>query len=233
MNFLKRLMGWGFDADPQASLLRLIQKELNSCGDAFASDFELEGGSQLMGCQRRFAITVKSIERNEGQIHGHISSWLPSSKSPTGADELDACIMDYGDEVSLENVARYWLQLVGAPVISCLKGQAVLAADHFDGSDPWGVPGGHGFVGPVMVRGEHNFDMEFLSQQNLFEFDGYPRDQRSHLVKATLIHSDGRWTRHLEIDGHTDQHVDEDWQGTMPSSDKGVVCLRFAVFNLG
>ena len=126
MNFLKRLIAWGFDVDPQANLLRLIQKELNSCGDAFASDFELEGGSQLMGCQRRFAITVKSIERNEGQIHAHISSWLPSSKSPPGADELDACIMDYGDEMSLENVARYWLQLVGAPVISWLKGQACL-----------------------------------------------------------------------------------------------------------
>lgn len=84
-----------------------------------------------------------------------------------------------------------------------------------------------------MVRGDADaVDMGELAQSEAFRFDGYPRDGRRHLVKATLVGREGRWTRHLEIDGHTGTHIDEDWRGGLPGPHSPVVCVRFAVFDL-
>ena len=72
-------------------------------------------------------------------------------------------------------------------------------------------------------------DLDRLAQSDAFGFPGYPRDGRPHLAKATLLGQNGRWTRHLEIDGHVLVHTDDDWElGPAPQSP--VVCTRFAVF---
>jgi hypothetical protein len=107
-----------------------------------------------------------------------------------------------------------------------------LDATHFSGTELWGIPGGHGFVGPFVVRGDAgSVDMEMLPQSAAFQFDGYPRDGRRHLVKSTLFGQNERWTRHLEIDGHSEAHVDDDWRG-IPAPRTPVMCVRFAVFDM-
>ncbi len=130
----------------------------------------------------------------------------------------------------MNQAAEVWLRLVGAPVLSCLAARPLFEADHFAGTEEWGVPGGHGFAGPFAVRGtSDNIDLDLLARSAAFLFDEYPGDECAHLVKATLIGRDGRWQRHLEIDGHAITHTDEEWFG-LPSPVGRIVCTRFAVY---
>lgn len=210
-------------------LLHLIRQQLLDSGVSVAVE-----GQQLMTQDRRLAVTVKVREVTAEKVHAHVVSWLPNSAVPQGADPLDACVMGFGPTAAAtEQVAEVWLRLVGAPVLSCLSAHVVLHADHFAGKEPWGVPGGHGFVGPFMVRGgEELLDLDWLARSEVFQYDGYPRDGRRHLVKATLHGGQGVWTRYLEIDGHLATYVEEDWRGGPPVPRTPVMCVRFAVFDM-
>jgi hypothetical protein len=138
----------------------------------------------LMTCDRRLAITTEVREIGRGQVHAHVICWLPNPTAPDGKDKLDACVFGYGETIdaAAKQGAEVWFRCVGAPVLSCLSARPVLGAGHFEGNEGWGVPGGHGFVGPLVVRGRHTMDLDVLAQGNAFQFDGYPRDERIHLV---------------------------------------------------
>jgi hypothetical protein len=221
-------------AQGEVCLLPLLRDRLHSCGVEGVADAHLEDeGRRIMAWERRLAITTEVCELDQGRLHAHIVSWLPNSRVPGGADKLDGCV--FGDGATIDRaanqVADNWLQAVGAPIMSLLAAGPVLAADHFEGHEEWGVPGGHGFVGPFRVCGaSQEIDLHLLAKGDAFRFDGYPRDGQTHLVKATLLGKDGRWTRYLEIDGHTSVHSDEDWLLGVSAPQSPVICVRFAVF---
>jgi hypothetical protein len=213
-------------------LLREVRRQLLSSGVEFVADVSLEDG-HLMTRDRRLAITTEVRDIAGGKLHAHVIAWLPNRMALGGKDALDACVLGFGATTAEAAVqaAEFWLRLVGAPVLSCLAARPLLDADHFEGNEEWGVPGGHGFVGPFAVRGAgEEIDLEMMSRSDAFRFAGYPRDGRPHLAKATLLGQSGRWTRHLEIDGHASMHTDEDWQFGVPAPTSPVVCTRFAVF---
>lgn len=215
-----------------AELLRAIRRQLLTSGVPAVTDIAVEG-KRLMTRDRRLAITAEVREYAEGNLHGHVTCWLPNASAPDGKDALHACVPGSGATLTeaAERAAAIWLRLVGAPVLACLAAQPVLDADHFEGSEPWEIPGGHGFVGPFAVRGARGaIDLEQVAQGDAFRFAGYPRDGRPHLAKATLLGQNSRWTRHLENDGHASLHADEDWRLGVAAPMGPVLCTRFAVF---
>jgi hypothetical protein len=227
---------------PDVPLLELIRQCLSSSGVEAVADVAIEDRQpwledrHLMARDRRIAITTEVRDVSESSLHAHVICWLPNPTAPDGKDKLDACVYGYGAMIddAAKQAAEVWLRLVGAPVLSCLAARPVLDADHFEGNEEWGVPGGHGFVGPLALRGKcDTIDSDILARSNAFRFDGYPRDERCHLAKATLLGQDGRWTRNLEIDGHAFTHADEDWALGPPAPQSPVVCIRFAVFVMG
>jgi hypothetical protein len=214
-------------------MLQLLRDKLFSCGVPDVADVAMESGQNLMMFKRRLAVTTMVKDEGPGQVHAHVISWLPNRAAPDGKDRLDACVMASGATTGagMQQAADVWLHLVGAPVLSCLAARPLLDADHFDGHEEWGIPGGHGFVGPVLVRGAKSGDIDLsaLAGSPAFQCAGYPADGRSHLAKVTLLGRDGRWERHIEIDGHTETHRDEDWRG-LPPPTSALICTRFAVF---
>lgn len=215
-----------------AELLQVVRQQLLTSGVEVVADIALEDG-HLMTRDRRLAITTEVRDVAEGKLHAHVIAWLPNRTAPGGKDALDACVLGFGVTITeaATQVAEVWLRLVGAPVLSCLAARPLLDADHFEGNEEWGIPGGHGFVGPFAVRGAGaEIDLERLARSDAFRFAGYPRDGRPHLAKATLLGQNERWTRHLEIDGHASVHTDEDWRLGVPAPRSPVVCTRFAVF---
>jgi|OpeIllAssembly_1097287.scaffolds.fasta_scaffold251921_2 hypothetical protein len=215
---------------PDQRLLQLLETELNSCGVEAAAKSTHEDG-RLMTYNRRLAIAVTIQERTSNKVHAHITSLLANSAVAGGADMLEACILGFGktESEAMSEAAKVWLTMVGSPVLSALAARPLLEADHFDGDEPWGIPGGHGFVGPFMTRGQvGGLDLDALAQSSAFQFTGYPRDGRPHLVKVTLLSQKGVWERHLEMDGHS-KLVSDEWRG-MPAPDSTVLCTRFAIF---
>jgi hypothetical protein len=213
-------------------LLQLVQEQLLASGIEDVADVVLVD-RHLMMWNRRLAVTAEVCDITEGKVHAHIVSLLPNRAAPDGKDKLDACVLGFGATVfdAAKQAAEVWLRLAAAPVLSCLAARPLLDADHFEGSEPWGVPGGHGFVGPFLIRGGNNaIDPEVLARSDAFRFHAYPCDGRPHLAKATLVGQDGRWTRHLEIDGHAHRQRDDDWALGPMAPDLPVVCTRFAVF---
>ena len=234
MSLFSRLFRFGrstTDDSPNMRLLRSIRQQLLDSNIPAAAGVAIQE-RLLVFLACKLVIAVEVIEITAEKVHAHVVAWLPNLANPEESDELDACVLGYGPD-AVEQAASIWLRLAGAPILSYISGRFVLDADHFAGQETWGVPGGHGFVGPFMVRGDTNpLDMSELSISEAFRFDGYPRDGKRHLVKATLIAREGVWTRHLEIDGHAITHVDEDWRGGPPAPMVPVVCVRFAVFDM-
>jgi hypothetical protein len=154
-------------------------------------------------------------------------------RGPTA--KLEACIVGVGSQrhAALADVARNWVTLVGPPVLSVLHARPVLEAAHFAGQEAWGVPRGHGFLGPLAGRGiEGVLDLEALLEEPLFTgaVELAP-DGLLHLVKVTLNVTEGpRWRRNLEIDGHAAARADDDWNLGTPAPPTQVICTRFAVF---
>jgi hypothetical protein len=217
----------------EAQFLQLLRRQLEESGVPPVAHVALDPSrSRLTTWDRRLAITAEVRDVGPGQVHTHVVSWFARSRSPGGKEKLDACVMGFGKapEQAYGQAAEVWLRLVAAPILSCLAAQTILDADHFEGDEPWGIPGGHGFVGPFMTRGAgEDVDQHLLAECVAFTFDGYPRDGRPHLAKVTLLGQNGAWERHVEVDGHTQQHSELGWTA-LPAPTSTVVCTRFAVF---
>lgn len=214
-------------------LLTMLRRELEASGVPGVAQVDLDPSDpHLMTWARRLAVTAEVRDVKEGQVHAHVVSWLPNASAPGGKDKLDACVMGFGatTDLAVRQVAEVWLRQVAAPVLSCLAAHTLLDADHFEGHEPWGIPGGHGFVGPFSSRGANQeIDERALAECSAFAFDGYPTDGRPHVAKVTLLGRNGTWERHLELDGHTQGHTDMGWTG-LPGPTSTVICVRFAVF---
>lgn len=186
----------------------------------------------LSTAQGRLAITCVMPPRDScpaTSVHAHLLARL--GRGPYLP--LEACIvaMSTGD-IGAREVARNWLVLAGAPILSLLFAKTMLDADHFAGAEPWGVPGRHGFVGPAGVRA-HNGAVDIDEVGTASFFDGAEQlvsDALPHIVKATVTSTDGRWARTLEIDGHGPTRVDDDWPLGLPPPSTFALCTRFAVF---
>jgi hypothetical protein len=216
-----------------SSALTMLAARLRSSGVALLADAVVEH-THVMVAGRRVAIAIEQRDTPEGRVHAHIIAKVPGTPSG-GPLAFDACVVGFGAsvEAAIDQAIDTWFISAGAPLFSCVVRQPVLAADHFEGHEPWGVPGGHGFVGPFCVRDfgstDHGIDMEALAVSNAFGFAGYPRDGKPHLVKAVLASEHGRWKRFLEIDGHELSHADEDWPLGIPAPEHPTVCFRFAI----
>jgi hypothetical protein len=107
-----------------------------------------------------------------------------------------------------------------------------MGAVHFGGSEPWGVTGCHGFVGPAITRMfESEIDLAPLQNASIFDYaDALAPPGLVHLAKVTLEATSQRWRRNIEIDGHEAFHSDSDWNTGLPPTSKGLIS-QFAVFH--
>lgn len=158
------------------------------------------------------------VETDEGDLSGH----------------LNACVIgtDPDRAAALKQTARSWVEAVAGPIFSLLHARPVLGADHFDGTDPGGVSGTHGFAGPLILRlSSEKFPAERLLDRPLFDFAPELAPAGViHLAKATLGVKEGRWQRTIEVDGHQAAYVDAAWDAGMAAPQQ-VVASRFAVFH--
>jgi hypothetical protein len=209
-------------------LLDLILGELKGAGirgdPAIAGD-----GIELHKGAVRLELGLSEWVGRARQLHVHVLTRMIGSEAET---VLESCVIGMGadEDAAAAQAAKIWLSLAGAPIFSLLDGAEVMSADHFSGDEPWGVPGAHGFVGPVMVRGGDP-DMEslavapwFAAVPELFPgaFDGGP-----HLVKATWVSGVGGGLT-LELDGHAGVgRVEVDWAS---ASQTRILGTRYALF---
>ena len=220
---------------PQMLMLLQVKDRLLSSGVPFVEDVSLEEQS-LSAFDGQITVEAPLVEFEESQLHSHIIVYIKGRENSERTQTLEACLVGIGKslEEAINEAAELWLQLVGAPILSFLSGRPVLWADHFEGNEEWGVPGGHGFVGPVGARGfTENIDFDELHDQvsvaRLFAYDRYPRDGHLHIVKVTLLLRNENWERHIEIDGHKQSFIDDEWNEIPPTGGMAIF-TRFAIF---
>lgn len=206
--------------------LNRVERELVGKVDLFESEVSfLDGRLELR------AAIIHDEGAHPAVTHAHVVVEL--HRGPVV--EFDACMVSTQSDrnAALAEIAKNWLTLVGAPIISLFHARPVLGAEHFAGTEPWGVAGRHGFTGPAVVRefGE-SADVDRLANLPLVaEAADLVPDGQIHMVKAVLSGDKGRgWRRELEIDGHATSHCDEDWKVDLPAPSAPVICTRFAVF---
>lgn len=110
--------------------------------------------------------------------------------------------MGAGDsrEARLADAAAAFVGGALAPLLSRLKGDAVLEARAFWGDEPWAVPGVRGFASAVVARG--GADGARFAQAPLFSgIPELPQDGKVHLLKAVVASSGDAWLRTIELDG--------------------------------
>jgi hypothetical protein len=211
--------------DSQQQLRSAIVNQLSQVAEA--GECRVEGTEiVLSGDRLRLAPEVREV--GNGRAHVHVAARLG-----TPVQSLDACVVGMGEDAgaAVTAAARVWLALVGAPILSLLEAVPVLAADHFDGTEAWGVPGCHGFVGPFLVRGDaEGLDMQALAQARAFSSEAPDFAPNTlHLLKATLVGNGERWRRTLEIDGHSQSDTVENWPLGIAPPAAPVIAVRFAV----
>jgi hypothetical protein len=136
--------------DDSNYLLQVIRGELQRQGDALVRRLELNGDS-LIAYNGQLGLTaeVRSDPGHHPSIaHCHVTAVIgrTSFRGP-----LDACVMgihaDRRQGVAL--AAKNWVTNVGGTLFSLLHAKPVMNAAHFDRGGSTGVPGCHGFVGPL------------------------------------------------------------------------------------
>jgi hypothetical protein len=102
------------------------------------------------------------------------------------------------------------------PVLwSHTHGEPLLGARRFVGSEPWGVAGHRGFVGPILGRGSAE-DSTNLDEAALFGvLPGLPRDGKPHYLKAVLWRPPQGWLRTIELDGDAKLVTAEPWKSSV------------------
>ena len=177
------------------------------------------------------------VVRNDPDAHPAVAHCHVVADVADRSGCLDACVIgiDPDRREALADTARSWTETVAAPILSLMHARPVMGAAHFDGSQPWGVSGCHGFVGPMRVRlMDKAFDLEVLDDAPVFDYAAELAPPGIvHLAKATLqAAGDGGWNRNLEIDGHLAAYADHAWNVELPAPSQGIVS-QFAVFHYG
>ena len=154
---------------------------------------------------------LQSLGDAEWQAHTHVTTTLTGERADL---PLETCVVGVGpsEAAAVEQAAKIWLELVGCFIYSLLTQVEQMEARHFHDHEPWGVPGAHGFVSPVFVRGKLDDEGDAVVSMPLFASVGRALpgafDGRPHILKATARGLPGRfmtrdrWGLFVELDGH-------------------------------
>jgi hypothetical protein len=213
-------------------LLQHLHDELTRVAAEVAGEMVLsdERLSLLQGNVRLTAAMFDDPNSHPAMAHCHVTAEIGKP-----GDSLDACVVGVHPERSsaLADAARVWVDLVAGPILSLVHARPVLGAAHFDGNDPTGVPGAHGFVGPMGWRWVSPEEApNFGGELSLFDYASQMAPPSTlHIAKATLTAcGESGWRRNLEIDGHAATHEDDRFGPHVPAPPQGIGA-RFAVFH--
>jgi hypothetical protein len=189
------------------ALAALLRAEGTALEPLAVSDREVSllGGKVVLAVRRE-----EDAQRDERDVHVHVG--VRVAGGPAG---LEACIMGTGTDrgAAVADAAQAYRARV-LPVVLALAGVGAADALPFGGTEPWGVAGFRGFVGPLAWRGELRDQLaEAVQQARLFEGASLPGDRRPHLLKVVLLAKDGGWRRWLELDGQGTQVAGAPWTG--------------------
>ena len=165
--------------------------------------------------------TVPAKERGAtGHVHVIAQTYAPRTS------QLEACIVSIGRDRSdeLTKLAVRYVRLAWPAVVSMLKGEPLLDAYPFYGTEPDGIEGYRGYAGPVYKVesvGERSED-PFADVSLLSGISGVPFDGRVHLVKVIVYPHDDAWMRIVELDGNIgDPLSHQRWTAVPPSKSIG------------
>jgi hypothetical protein len=220
--------------DESTVVLKLLHASLQNEDPDVIGDMELVSDG-LIVLNGRLTLTAE-VQQDPGVhpslAHCHV---VAETDDPELAGRLDACIVGVNDdrEQALANAVESWMTTVAGPVLSLAHGHEVLGAVQFDGSQDFGVPGCHGFVGPMLGRMfDAGFDLSVFQERGLFDgADAMAPPGLAHLSKVTLQAVPGAdWRRNLEVDGHLAAHSDLLKNSADVAASQGIVS-QFAVFH--
>lgn len=220
--------------DPVQQVLELLVARLKTSDQKPLNDATLLPDQPAISLlQGQMTITARVQESNPGILHLHVLTVLLGKGSTKQPQQLEACLVGIGDTAT-EEIANLWFTQVGVLIFSLIAARPLKGADDFHGTEDWGVPERHGFVGPYLVRSEDPLNSEELASWKVFTGIDYPGDNRLHLVKVTLFAKmGGGWQRRVELDGHSASYVDDDFSpglSGLPAPESGAICTRFALF---
>lgn len=223
-------------SEESAYVLQVIRDELEKRGREIVGALELTGDvlAVFNGQMLLEAETRSDPGYHPSIAHCHVVARIGNTSL---SDPLDACVMgiDPDRRHGLAKAAQNWVTNVGSPLFSLLHARPVMDATHFGGNDPWGVPGCHGFVGPLfgynMTRLE---DPSPIFEAGIFDYAAAMAPPGMvHLAKVVLdAKGVGGWSRTLEIDGHLANFEEKQWNCGVPAPQVGVIS-QFAVFHHG
>jgi hypothetical protein len=205
------------------ALAALLRAEGTGLEPVAVADREVSllGGRVVLAVRRE-----EDGEEGKRDVHVHVAARV--AEGPAG---LEACITGTGADrdAAVADAARAY-QVRVLPVVLALAGGGAADALPFGGTEPWGVAGFRGFVGPLAWRGERSDQPpEAFLQARLFEGASLPDDRRPHLLKVVLLANDGGWRRWLELDGQGTQVAGAPWTGAAVPP-RAAMVVRYAAF---
>ncbi|HWE98021.1 MAG TPA: hypothetical protein VG269_29010 [Tepidisphaeraceae bacterium] len=223
-------------SEESAYVLQVVHDELEKCGREIVGPLELTG--DVLAAFDGQMLLKAEIRCDPGYhpsiAHCHVIARIGNA---SWSDPLDACVMgtDPDRRHGLAKAAQNWVSNVGSPLFSLLHAGPVMDATHFEGNDPWGVPGCHGFVGPL-----YGYNMKELKDPSpifkagIFDYvAAMAPPGMVHLAKVVLdAKGVGGWNRTLEIDGHLANFEEKQWNCGIPAPQVGIIS-QFAVFHHG
>jgi len=140
-----------------------------------------------------------------------------------------ACVFGTGENRSdrVAQVARIYADHAFPVLWSHIHEEALLGARRFAGSEPWGVLGHRGFVGPILGRGPAEDSTNLDEAAPFGALPALPRDGHPHYLKAVLWRPPQGWLRTIELDGHTNLVTAEPWKS--PVESKASMLIAWAV----
>lgn len=217
--------------EPARQVLEGIVARLQAGDPIPVPDAALLSDKSAVACfQGQLAITAVVQESNPGMLHLHIPTLLLNKASTQQPQQLETCLVGIGGS-AVEEIVNLWFAQVGILIFSLLSSRPMEGAEDFHGTELWGVPERHGFVGPYLIRSADPISSEELASWNIFVGIDYPADDRLHLAKVTIMGKpDGGWQRRVELDGHSASYVDDSFSPGMSAPESGAICTRFALF---
>jgi hypothetical protein len=182
----------------------------------------------VVGGRVRLDVQAFPSEGGAATAHFHVLAKAPTAEQRSIAG-FDACVVGTGlDRASqIQSAADSYASLAFPVVWSSVKGEPLLTATAFHGTEVWGVHGYRGFLGPPGARGLDDLDRAF--QAPMFErLPRLPADGHPHLLKVILHARDDGWHRTVELDGHDALVKDERWDGA-PVPTTPAMIVRFAI----